>query len=136
MTIKTNREFLTAVAALTGIDTAITAFATDALAKLDAKNAKRVLAPSAVAHKAEVDGFRASVLALFTADSTLLMSAAEVAEKLGVTTPKASAALTALTTGGALTKREVKISANKAAGIKGGKKMFYHLAENAEGGAE
>lgn len=137
MTIKTNRDFLTAVAALSGIDTAITDFAKTALAGLDEKNAKRKLSKSALAHKAEVDGFRADVLALFTADSTLLMTAAEVGAKLGVSTPKASSALTALTADGALTKREIKISANKAQNIKGGKKMAYKLAPIAEdNGAE
>lgn len=136
MTIKTNRDFLTAVAALSGIDTAITDFAKTALAGLDEKNAKRKLSKSALAHKAEVDGFRADVLALFTADSTLLMSASEVAAKLGVSTPKASSALTALTTDGALTKREVKVKACKAQGITGSKKMFYKLAPTDEKGAE
>lgn len=136
MTIKTNRDFLTAVAALSGIDTAITDFAKTALAGLDEKNAKRKLSKSALAHKAEVDGFRADVLALFTADSTLLMSASEVAAKLGVSTPKASSALTALTTDGVLTKREVKVKACKAQGITGGKKMFYKLTPTDEKGAE
>lgn len=137
MTIKTNRDFLTAVAALSGIDTAITDFAKTALAGLDTKNEKRKASPSAIAHKAAIDGFRADVLALFTADSTLTMTAAEVGAKLGVSTPKASSALTALTTAGALTKTEIKVSANKAAGIKGGKKMTYKLAPVAEdGGAE
>lgn len=136
MTIKTNRDFLTAVAALSGIDTAITDFAKTALAGLDEKNAKRKLSKSALAHKAEVDGFRADVLALFTADSTLLMSASEVAAKLGVSTPKASSALTALTNDGILTKREVKVKACKAQGITGGKKMFYKLAPTDEKGAE
>lgn len=137
MTIKTTRDFLTAVAALSGIDTAITDYAKTALVGLDTKNAKRKLSKSALAHKAEVDGFRADVLALFTADSTLMMTAAEVGAKLGVSTPKASSALTALTTDGALTKTEIKISACKAQGIKGGKKMAYKLAPIAEdGGAE
>lgn len=136
MTIKTNRDFLTAVAALSGIDTAITDFAKTALAGLDEKNEKRKLSKSALAHKAEVQGFRADVLALFTADSTLLMSASEVAAKLGVSTPKASSALTALTADGALTKREVKVKACKAQGITGGKKMFYKLAPTAGEGAE
>lgn len=137
MTIKTNRDFLTAVAALSGIDTAITDFAKTALAGLDEKNAKRKLTKSALAHKAEVDGFRADVLALFTADSTLMMTAAEVGAKLGVSTPKASSALTALATDGELTKTEIKIHACKAQGVKGGKKMAYKLAPVAEdNGAE
>lgn len=133
MTIKTNRDFLTAVAALSGIDTAITDFAKTALAGLDEKNAKRKLSKSAIAHKAAIDNFRTDVLALFVADSTLMMTASEVGAKLGVSTAKASSALTALTANGELTKTEIKISANKAAGIKGGKKMAYKLAA---GGAE
>lgn len=137
MTIKTNREFLTAVSALTGIDTAITDFAKTALAGLDEKNAKRKLSKSAIAHKAAIDNFRTDVLALFTADSTLMMTAAEVGAKLGVSTPKASSALTALAADGELTKTEIKIHACKAQGIKGGKKMAYKLAPIAEdNGAE
>lgn len=140
MTIKTNRDFLNAVLALSGIDTAITDYAKTALANLDKKNEKRANAPSAVAHRAEVDGLRAEVLAVFTNDPALLATAAVVAEKVGVSVPKASSALTALVKVGALVKQEIKIHACKAQGITGGKKMAYSLppapVETEEKGAE
>lgn len=134
MTIKTNRDFLTAVIALSGVDTAITDYAKDALAKLDTKNAKRADTPSAKAHRAEVDAFRAKVLAIFTADATLFATASDVAATLGVSTPKASAALVALAKSGDLTAKKFKVSACKAKGVKGGEKTGYRLA--VKGGAE
>lgn len=127
MTIKTTREFLNAVLALSGIDTAITEYAKNALVNLDKKNEKRANAPSAIAHRAEIDGLRADILAVFTNDPALLATAAAVAEKVGVSVPKASAALTALVKAGALVKQEIKIHACKAQGITGGKKMAYSL---------
>ena len=135
MTIKTNRDFLNAVIALAGVDTAITDYAKTALAKLDTKNANRANTPSAKAHRAEVDGFRAQVLAIFTADATLFATASDVAATLGVTVPKASAALVALAKSGDLTATKFKVHACKAQGIKGGEKTGYRLATG-DNGAE
>ena len=124
----TNREFYTTIAS--GIINAeITAFAENALAKLDEKNAKRKLSESALARAAETENFRSEVLAIFTADNTLLATAADVGAKLGVTTAKASGALTALVKAGSLTKEEVKIHASKKDGIKGKVVNGYRLAK-------
>ena len=127
--MNTNREFLNAVislAGLEGVSTEIIDYAENALAKLDERNSKRANAPSAIAHKAEIDSFRAKVLALFTSADVALTSN-DVAEKLEVSVPKASNALTALAKADVLVKTEIKIPACKAQGIKGGKKMLYQL---------
>lgn len=128
MTIKTARDFFTAVSKLAGVDPAIIAYAVDALAKLDTKNANRANTPSAKAHRAEVDSFRAEVLAIFTADPALFATAGDIAGILGVTVPKASAALVALAKSGALVATKFKVKACKAQGIKGGEKTGYQLA--------
>lgn len=130
MTIKTNRDFLTAVSKLTGIDTAITDYAVAAIAALDVKNEKRKNSKSAVAHRAEVDAFRTAVFATLTAEP---MTAAEVAEVMGVeSVPKVTAALTAFVKSGDVVKGERKVSACKAKGIKGGKFSVYSVPESGE----
>lgn len=130
MTIKTNREFLTAVSALTGIDTAITDYAKAAIVALDTKNAKRKTAPSAVKAAKERDAFRATVFAALTAEP---LTAAEIAAVIGAdSVPKVTAALTAFVKSGEVIKGERKVSANKAAGIKGGKFSVYSVPETAD----
>ena len=131
MTIKTNREFLTAVSKLTGIDTAITDYAVAAIAALDTKNAKRKTAPSAVKAQAERDAFRSTV---FAALSTAPQTAVEIAAVIGCeSVPKVTAALTAFVKSGEVVKGERKVSACKAKGIKGGKFSEYSVPEKGEG---
>lgn len=134
---KTNREFLTAVANGT-MNEDVKAFAVSAIAALDAKNAKRANSKAAVAHRAEVDAFRASVLNALTAEP---MTAAEVAAVLGVeSVPRVTSALTAFVKSGEVVKGERKVSACKAKGIKGGKFSVYSVpesgAEDEDEGAE
>ena len=130
----TNREFLTAVSAGNLTDE-VKAFAVAAIAGLDAKNAKRAQSKSAIAHRAEVDTFRASVLGALTAEP---MTAAEIAGAMGVeSVPRVTAALTAFVKSGEVVKGERKVSACKAKGIKGGKFSVYSVPESgAEGGDE
>lgn len=89
---KTAREFYTAVA--NGeMNADVQAYAVAAIAALDEKNAKRKASPSALKAQAERDEFRASVLAILTSEP---QAASAIGVALGVSTAKASAALTAL----------------------------------------
>lgn len=128
MTIKTNREFLTAVSEGKLTDE-VKAFAVAAIAALDEKNAKRKASPSAVKAQAERDAFRSTV---FAALSTAPQTAAEVAAVIGCdSVPRVTAALTAFVKSGEVVKGERKVSACKAAGIKGGKFSVYSVPETA-----
>lgn len=129
MTIKTNREFLTAVSEGKLTDE-VKAFAVAAIAALDEKNAKRKTSPSAVKKQAEQDAFRSTV---FAALSTAPQTAAEVAAVIGEdSVPRVTAALTAFVKSGAVVKGERKVSACKAKGIKGGKFSVYSVPDSGE----
>lgn len=130
MTIKTAREFYTAVIALTGIDPAITEYAKTAIVKLDEKGEKRKESPSAIKRRTESDAFRSTV---FTALSTVPQTAAEIAAVIGCeSVPKVTAALTALVKSSEVVKGERKVSACKAKGIKGGKFSVYSVPTSGE----
>ena len=127
MTIKTNREFLTAVSEGNVTDE-VKAFAVAAIAALDAKNTKRKTSPSAVKAAKERDAFRSTV---FAALSTVPQTAAEVAAVIGCdSVPRVTSALTAFVKSGEVVKGERKVSACKAAGIKGGKFSVYSVPES------
>lgn len=127
MTIKTNREFLTAVSEGKLTDE-VKAFAVAAIAALDEKNAKRKTSPSAVKKQAEQDAFRSTV---FGALSTVPQTAAEVAAVIGCdSVPRVTAALTAFVKSGEVVKGERKVSACKAKNIKGGKFSVYSVPES------
>lgn len=127
MTIKTNREFLTAVSEGKLTDE-VKAFAVAAIAALDEKNAKRKTSPSAVKAAKERDAFRVTV---FAALSTTPQTAAEVAAVIGCdSVPRVTAALTAFVKSGEVVKGERKVSACKAKGIKGGKFSVYSVPES------
>lgn len=127
MTIKTNREFLTAVSEGKLTDE-VKAFAVAAIAALDEKNAKRKTSPSAVKAAKERDAFRVTVFAALTAEP---MTAAEVAAVIGCdSVPRVTAALTAFVKSGEVIKGERKVSACKAKGIKGGKFSVYSVPES------
>ena len=133
MTIKTNREFLTAVSEGKLTDE-VKAFAVAAIAALDEKNEKRKTSPSAVKKQAEQDAFRSTV---FAALSTAPQTAAEVAAVIGCeSVPRVTAALTAFVKSGEVVKGERKVSACKAKGIKGGKFSVYSVPESGEGETE
>ena len=130
MTIKTNREFLTAVSEGKLTDE-VKAFAVAAIAALDEKNAKRKTSPSAVKAAKERDAFRVTV---FSALSTAPQTAAEVAAVIGCeSVPRVTAALTAFVKSGEAVKGERKVSACKAKGIKGGKFSVYSVPESGAG---
>lgn len=127
MTIKTNREFLTAVSEGKLTDE-VKAFAVAAIAALDEKNAKRKTSPSAVKAQAEREAFRSTV---FAALSTAPQTAAEVAAVIGCdSVPRVTAALTAFVKSGEVVKGERKVSACKAKNIKGGKFSVYSVPES------
>jgi hypothetical protein len=128
MTIKTNREFLTAVSEGKLTDE-VKAFAVAAIAALDEKNAKRKASPSAIKAAKERDAFRSTVFAALTAEP---MTAAEVAAVIGVeSVPRVTAALTAFVKSGEVVKGERKVAACKAKNIKGGKFSVYSVPETA-----
>jgi len=133
MTIKTNREFLTAVSEGKLTDE-VKAFAVAAIAALDEKNEKRKASPSAIKKQTEQRAFRSTV---FAALSTTPQTAAEVAAVIGEeSVPRVTSALTAFVKSGAVVKGERKVSACKAKGIKGGKFSVYSVPESGEGETE
>lgn len=81
----TNREFFTAIVN-SDLNDELKAFATDAIAKLDKRNAKRASKPS----KTQIanEPIIKAIAELLTSEP---MRASEIAEKCGITTPKASA---------------------------------------------
>ena len=102
----TNREFYTAIASMTNVPAELVEFATDALAKLDARNEKarskpRKADPAVTARKDAVAEFVLSHEGEFTAD--------EIAEILGLTAPQVSSAMRVYVAGGKVTKGSRKI---------------------------
>lgn len=112
----TNREFLTAVSALDNADLA--AFATAALAKMDAANEKRKNTPSKtqIENAPLLDQIVNEILGVEP------KTASEVAEVLGVKVQKASALLRALVADGRAVATDGKIP-------KKGTVKLYTLAE-------
>ena len=125
---KTEREFLTALLAA-NVNDDFNDYAKKGLAALDDRNEKRKNSKSAIAHRAEVDGYRNKVYALFTEEKNLFATAEDVGRNTGESTAKASNALTALVKAGKLEKEEIKIHANKSRNIKGKKVNGYRLAK-------
>lgn len=118
----TQREFLTAVQTGT-VNEEVQAYATEALAKLTAKVANRK--PTATQKENEV-----LVAKMFAAMETgVTYTAAQLGELIGVTTQKATALAKMLVAQGVATQTEVKVAANKAAGVKGGKFKGYTALE-------
>lgn len=118
----TQREFLTAIQTGT-VNEEVQAYATEALAKLTAKAANRK--PTATQKENEV-----LVAKMFAAMETgVTYTAAQLGELIGVTTQKATALAKMLVAQGVATQTEVKVAANKAAGVKGGKFKGYTALE-------
>ena len=88
VTFKTEREFLNAVIEA-NVSEAISKFAEGRIAALDKKNADRKVSKSALAHKAENDGFKTAILAAL-ADGEIHIGS-ELATALGISTQKFSA---------------------------------------------
>ena len=103
---KTNREFLNAVIKA-DVSKDITEFAQAQIAALDKKNAQHKVSKSALAHKAENDGFKSAILAAL-ADGTT-KKASDLATALNVSTQKISALAKQLADSGAITVSDVKV---------------------------
>lgn len=99
----TNREFYTAVIASVDNDE-LKAFATDAIAKLDARNAKRASKPSK--KSLENEPIKASIRE-FLADGSHLAS--EIAKGLDLSVSKVSALCRQMVGDGLLTVEDVKV---------------------------
>ena len=109
----TNREFFNAVIA-NEITEEVIAHATESIAKLDERNAKRASKPSKT--QKENESIKTSILAVLTTEPKV---ASEVAELVGISTQKASALLRQIE---GLEVSEVKVP-------KRGKMKGYALAE-------
>ena len=99
----TNREFFTAVIASVDNDE-LKAFATDAIAKLDARNAKRASKPSK--KSLENEPIKASIREFLVDGSHL---ASEIAKGLELSTSKVSALCRQMVADGVLTVEDVKV---------------------------
>ena len=99
----TNREFYTAVIASVDNDE-LKAFATDAIAKLDARNAKRASKPSK--KSIENEPIKASIREFLTDGSHL---ASEIAKGLDLSVSKVSALCRQMVSDGILTVEDVKV---------------------------
>lgn len=100
----TNREFLTAIASNTTIPAELVEYATNAIAKMDAANEARKNKPSktAIENAPLLDRITTEIL------GAEAVTAAQVAEVLGVSTQKASSLLRSLVAAGTAVQSEVK----------------------------
>lgn len=99
----TNREFYTAIVN-SDLNDELKAFATDAIAKLDARNAKRASTPSK--KSVENEPIKASIVDFLAGGSHL---ASEIASGCEISTSKASALCRQLVKSGVLTVCDVKV---------------------------
>jgi len=115
----TNKEFFTKVITLASNDKEIVKFCEKALASLEAKNEKaKVKRMEAQASNAPL---LKGIVDYLTAHPTALGN--ELAQALGVSTPKATAMASKLVESGVISKREVSIP-------KVGKRMAYSLVKS------
>lgn len=98
----TNRDFYTTIINA-NINDEVTAFAKNALTKMDERNAKRAATPS----KAQVENEPIKAAILEKMERPML--AAEIAELVGISTNKASALCRQLVESGKMTSEEVKV---------------------------
>lgn len=100
----TEREFLTKVIASENISQELIDHATEAIAKLDARNDKRKNTKSKA--QIENEGVMATIL---EALATAPMVASEIATAVGISTQKASALCKLLADGGKVTVADIKV---------------------------
>lgn len=100
----TEREFLTAILAVEGIAIDLADYATEGLAKLDARNDKRKNTKSKA--QVENEGIMATIL---EALATAPMVASEIATAVGISTQKASALCKLLVESGKVTVADIKV---------------------------
>lgn len=104
----TNREFLTAIASNTSLDSALTEFATEQIAKMDARNEARKASSKPSKTAIANEPIKASIMA-FLSQQTEPTIACTIAEGVGISTAKASSLLRQLVESGKVVKSEVKI---------------------------
>lgn len=104
----TNREFLTAIASNTSLDSALTEFATEQIAKMDARNEARKASSKPSKTAIANEPIKASIMEFLSNQSEPVI-ACTVAEGVGISTAKASSLLRQLVEGGKVVKSEVKI---------------------------
>lgn len=107
----TNREFFNAVVTA-NISDELTAFAREALQKLDTRNEARKNKPSKTAIANEP--IKAQILAYVTENAKAIAS--DIAVACGITTAKASSLCTRMVSDGTMKSEEVKIKGRKVHG--------------------
>lgn len=103
----TKREFFTAIANSTSIDSELVEFATSTLEKMDASDIARKNKPSK--RKIENAPLVETIMSELITEGKSV-TASEIAESLGITTQKASAILRGLVSEGKLISGEIKVS--------------------------
>ena len=121
----TNREFFTAIASNENLSAELVKFATEAIAKLDKRNASRSSKPSKTAIANEP--IKASIVEYVTAHANALAS--DIAVACEISTQKASALCVQMVKDNVLTVCEVKVP-------KKGKVKAYSLAITDKGADE
>lgn len=104
----TNREFLTAIANSANLSSDLTDFATDQIAKMDARNEARKASSKPSKTALANEPIKASIMAFLSQQSEPVI-ACTVAEGVGISTAKASSLLRQLVESGKVVKSEVKI---------------------------
>lgn len=107
----TNREFFNAVVTA-NISDELTAFAQEAIQKLDTRNETRKNKPSKTAIANEP--IKAQILAYVTENAKAI--AADIAVACGITTAKASSLCTRMVSDGTMKSEEVKVKGRKVHG--------------------
>lgn len=120
----TMKEFMTAVIAA-NLSDEMTVFAQDAITKIDTKNTKRRTTMTAA--QKENAALLETIISGMTAGQTVI--SAEIAQKMGITSQKATALLQSGVKSGILTVTDVKVKGK-------GKVKGYTLAENADDSAD
>ena len=105
MATMTEREFLNKVLAIEGIAEELATYATEGIAKLDARNDKRK--NTQTKNQKENEGVMTAIVDLLAANGA--MGASEIGAALGITTQKASALCRLLVDGGKLTVADIKV---------------------------
>ena len=121
----TNREFFTAIASNTTLPVELVEFATEAIAKLDKRNASRSSKPSKTAIANEP--IKGSIIEYITTHANALAS--DIAVACEISTQKASALCVQMVKDNVLTVCDVKVP-------KKGKVKAYSLAVAGEGANE
>ena len=101
----TEREFLTKVLAIEGIEKDLADYANEGIAKLDARNDKRKNTQTKA--QKENEGVMGVILNTLTANGSMVAS--EIASALGISTQKASALCKLLVDGGKVKVEDVKV---------------------------